>query len=1185
MPFAKSARRTSKWGSSPVSTAAPAANYDTGKLEKQIENARTRAVDAGFQENPDDRNWFEKLTNLPKDQNAFMDTLELLGRPSQAVLNLVDKVPSGDRGVGESLWRGFSGKDRVRGTDLTKDISGGNKYANWALGTGLEIALDPLTYVPGGAIAKGVKTAVAPVTRGFATGYKALETALPAVKRIRTETVAPIAEKAKDALGKTFVPQYQWDRTLTGETDDTLKNLYNRTNNQIQIMNEDAIKNVADSARAAGGVDTGIDVGRIMEAPLRQFEDVKGYEFPDGLTRTTDKKEIMQGISSSRANIKNLNKELKQTEKGYQSSIGELSGGLEKTNAEVRKLFSDIERQSGKDLDAATRQNLRDARKELTRIDSQINNFDAVQSSYLKRFEKDIQDAHVASFDLIKRVKETAPYGIKGVDAKEMPKGVLVRRNVGKGIDEVADELGYKYADDLVQELKFLKDIPQRLDKDTLRSQAMKEYQRVGADNYLEETLNSLIRAKQEVMDSVKQIGNTPKSQTAGRVTEKAFQTLSESPRYVELEEQRKILKNQLDSLKGESKEVKQAKISQIKQVEEEISNLRESIRNPVMIQREIERPARELSQSPEVQRAAQNLIQSNDTVRQWATENGVDVSELEGYMTHILSQEERAARTKRMSIDRGNAGPGQPKKAILNQRKLSGSVEDINERLDRNFFEPNAYFATAIGQKRLIEYANAVKFRRDVLSNPNFAMKYEKGMDIPNNAVVIDINNYKFIKQGIDDLPVTEEIGGQYLVTKGAKEALDRYQRLTTDDGVKGFLKAFDAATGTWKKFTLFSPGYHVRNAIGAVFNNYVGGMNVPDLIKYTKESTEEVNRALRGKESAMYREYREQGLGASSLSGIEFRPYNEPEKAITRTIEERSKDTKGKVIDRLKPQRAFETSRELGDIIDQSNRFALYKWARDKKGMTPEQAANKVREVQFDYSRTTMAEKEIITRMIPFYRWMRNNLPFQIRSFINDPGKYANVNKIRTNAQSAFGIEEENTPDWMKEQFALPVSPTKFLSLGLPAGDLTKVSDPLKLLVDGLTPVIKTPIELSTNYNLFYGKPIEKFRGQEKQFSAFGQDFGIPSKTAYALEQMTGQVGRGFSQYLQKPEDVDQDTKFRLPKLGINSIVKDYDPEASAYFEQLQQLQELQDYLKWIEQQSGEKPRTINEIKKGAR
>lgn len=845
-------------------------SYDTTPIEKQISNANTRIKDAGYKkEDSDQRNWFEKGTNLPQGQNWFFDALELLGRPGGAVKNVVDKSLMKDtEGVGEAAWKGFNGQEKVHGADIAKNLGVENKVGKFALGLGVDIALDPLTYVPGGVLLKGAKGATRLATAPVKLGYKALESASPALKSFRQDSVEPALTSLKDGLGHAFVPQYKWDETLNGGADDTLKNLFNQTNNNIRFQSEESMRNIGDIAKTTG-LQAGDDVGRLME--------------------------------------------------------------------------------------------------------------------------KDLQ-----------------VYG---------------------------------------------------------------------------------------------------------------------------------------------------------------------------------PRPSRQLSNDPKVQQAADNLMKSNDDIRKWATDNGVDVGELQGYMAHILSAEERALRPKKINVDRGTQG-NNPDKKILNARTLQGSAEDVNQQVGRKLFEPNAYFSTAIGQKRLIQYANAVKFRRDVLGNAQFAQPFSKGMQVGKNETVINTNNYQFIKDPLGQLP--DEVGGEYLVTKGVKAALDKYQHAATDEGTKGFLKAYDTLQSLWKRGALFSLGYHARNQAGAMFNNYVGGMNPADLVKYTKDGFQEVTNAVKGKESAMFKEYRQQGLSSSALSKVEFAKFGEePEKAIQRTVENLSKGTTDQITQRLNPKNAFQTSQEIGNYFDQANRFGLYKWARDRN-MSPEDAAKKVREVQFDYTNTTPFESNVVSRVIPFYRWMRNNIPFQVRQAINDPRKYEYLNKARINAQEVVGLNEDNIPDYMKESFAIPITGEngkgKMLGLNLPLGDLAKLSRPGKTLVDSTSVLLKTPAELALNYNSFLRKPIEKFTGQEKKYQIpfTDKEFGVGSKAAYALEQATGQIGRGLSGFLQKPESVDKDTLNRLPSLGISSLSKDFDAEKYAYYKKLDELKKLQDLMLYIQQQEGEKPRTLNEINK---
>lgn len=1062
MPFATKARRK---GFSKAKEEIP---YDVEPVNRSIENARLRIQDAGYDPGDSDtRNAFEKFTNLPQKQNAFFDALELLSRPGQAVLNVLDKGPEQGEdvagAVGRAAWRGFAGRDRVRGSEVVEKMGVTNPIGKAVLGTGLEIVTDPLSLVPVGALAKGVSKVAKPAFKGFAKGYKAIEP--QAVRSIRESTIQPALERGKEALGRAFVPDYKLGEDLYGRADETLLQAKQEAENRMRFMTEESMRKVADTAKLAGGIETGADVGRIMESGLKQFEDVKAYEFPDGVRITQNKQDLLDTVKINQERIKELGKSVGATGQEYQRTIGETADLLAKVDNQIRRQYFSRE-------NAALRQ--------LTK-----------------------------------------------------------RKNQPLNIDELAQS--------------------------------------------------------------------------------KAFEQVSASPKFNYLLKSRDDLKNQLDDLRAQAEKAKSGGISEIGKLTDETTALRESVKNPVIIQQEIQRQVRELSDVPQIRQAAENLIQSNTELRQWVTEQGIPVGELQGYMTHVLAAEERKRRKnlKALPIDRGSFGVGQPNKKVVSQRELMGSTEDINEQMRQRgrlkegetFFEPNAFFATAIGQKRLIEYANATKFRREVLSDPNFAQKYEKGMEIPSNAVVIDTNNYKFLSdEAAKELGLADEIGGEYVTTKSVKQALDRYKKLTTDEGINSFVKAFDTAQSFWKRTTLFSLPYHLRNAMGAMFNNYVGGMNPVSLAKYTGQSYPEVyNAVIKGEESALFREFREQGLGSTSLSGVEFaRRGEDAEKAIERTIKKRSQfdatlggRIKAEFKDLKNPMNAFETSRDFGDFIDQTNRFALYKWSKDK-GLDAAQAAKKVREVQFDYSKTTPFEREIATRAIPFYRWMRNNLPFQIRQFVNDPRKYANINKLRLNATEAVGIEDEDVPDWMKEQFAIPVygegGQAKALGLNLPLADLTKLSSPLQMLLNSITPLAKTPAELAMNRSTFYDRPIQEFAGQERQLSIPSNILGIPipgggkeftsamqpnETLAYLLEQLGGQPTRQLMNLLASPKDEDQAKKFKDPVLGISSVLKDIDPNKSKFFQQRDELQALMDLMDYIEQQTGSRPRGVNDIR----
>jgi hypothetical protein len=1103
-------------------------SYDTSSIDKQIENANTRIDDAGYQKkDTDNRNWFEKSTNLPQGQNWFFDTLEILGRPGGAVKNVVDKnLINNTENIGEAAWKGFSGQEKVSGADIAGDLGVENKVGKFALGLGLDIATDPLTYVPGGVLVKGAKGAGSLAAKPIKAGYNALESVSPALKTLRETRIEPALESGKDALGYMFNPKYKIDETLSGGKSSALDDLAQKTNNSRQFMQEENLLNLGKIARDAGGVDKGVQAGRIVEAPLK-------------------------------VNL-NAEKTVSDLIKGKPLSVNKVEGDLPDIVGKMNQKILES---------PVVKRRIAQKTQQITNIDKRIGEIENHPNPTDRMVE------HLDDYEVAKE-RVTA-------DLANIKKGIHFNPNDTATSFNLINPKSSLYRRALGDTKQFIDDISPRGSFDQIVKPELASNLKPIVTQLLREgtvKIPTVLKGKPEQRELKRLFGD--KLQTVYNKKSTTFKIDQKNPdsMYFNLEGAKPVIP---ESLTDASKPVADNGL-QFNDVQ--FTNRIQNVNVP--------RPSRELSNDPKIQKAAQKLVEKSQSIREFAKQNGIDIPELEGHMTHVWSAEERSRKARVTAVDSGQRNTGNPNKSILNARTLAGSAEDINDRVGRNHTEMNAFFASAIGQKRLIDYIHAVNFRRRVLSDHNFAIPFQKGMNVPKNAEVIDTNNYKFLKDSgdiLDGVGLKDEVGGQYMVTKAAKQLLDRYQSINTDEGTKAFMKMFDTVQSFWKRGALFSLGYHARNQAGAMFNNYVGGINPMDLAKYSKEGFEEVAKAMGGKESTMFNEYRRQGLSSSSLSQVEFAKYGEePEKAIERTVKNVSRDTKGQITQRLNPVNAFQTSQEVGNFFDQANRFALYKWARETKKMSPEEAAKKVREVQFDYSQTTPFESRVVARVLPFYRWMKNNIPFQIRQFVNDPRKYEYLNKARLNAQDVVGLNDENIPDYMKDSFTIPVSGEngkgKMLGLNLPLGDLTKLSRPGKTIVDAVTPLLKTPAELALNYNTFRGKPIQAFEGQEKKYQIpfTDKEFGLPIKDAYALEQATGQIGRGLSGFLQKPESVDQDTLNRLPSLGISSLTKPFDTEKYAYYEKLDQLKQMQDLIRFIEQQTGDKPRTVNEIKK---
>lgn len=127
-------------------------------LSTQKENlaARLGAVGAPV----DDRGLVGKLLNLEQDQGFFMDVLEVIDRPGQAVKGLL--APTEDANAFEGFLQGLAGQTDRSGVEFLTDLGVVNKrqvermggFEKFALNVGVDIITDPLTYLPAGSIKK-----------------------------------------------------------------------------------------------------------------------------------------------------------------------------------------------------------------------------------------------------------------------------------------------------------------------------------------------------------------------------------------------------------------------------------------------------------------------------------------------------------------------------------------------------------------------------------------------------------------------------------------------------------------------------------------------------------------------------------------------------------------------------------------------------------------------------------------------------------------------------------------------------------------------------------------------------------------------------------------------------------------------------------------------------------------------
>ncbi len=184
----------------------------------------------------------------------------------------------------------------------------------------------------------------------------------------------------------------------------------------------------------------------------------------------------------------------------------------------------------------------------------------------------------------------------------------------------------------------------------------------------------------------------------------------------------------------------------------------------------------------------------------------------------------------------------------------------------------------------------------------------------------------------------------------------------------------------------------------------------------------------------------------------------------------------------------------RKVGTAVEDNARIALFIDGL-KKGKSPEDAALHAIKYLFDYGESAPFERDVLRRMIPFYQWLRKNIPLQYESLMENPHKFLKLSKADRYLRDAAPLtdaEKANMPHYV-EKLGMFKTPFKswseknplFWNPNLPFQDINKEFT-LRELVTISAPLIKvfaeiwpTGVEFGTGTAAFSGKQIKKFDG----------------------------------------------------------------------------------------------------------
>lgn len=315
---------------------------------------------------------------------------------------------------------------------------------------------------------------------------------------------------------------------------------------------------------------------------------------------------------------------------------------------------------------------------------------------------------------------------------------------------------------------------------------------------------------------------------------------------------------------------------------------------------------------------------------------------------------------------------------------------------------------------------------------------------------------------------------------------------------------RAFDRATGGFKRVATFTPGFHIRNAIGDTQMAYLSqpGHTLPrNLAQAMKANRANVRlEKMQAKHlGAMVPDTGKtikvagkrmpveqfvalaQKLGVTQSGQISRELVDLAQGAAGHT------HVAGKVgrVARKALGPAERATRGRENVI----RLTTFKHGLDK-GMSPRDAADLSLKTHIDYGDLTDLERRALRRALPFYTFSARAIPFHAEKLLTHPGKFAAYEKLIEEGAKAAGLG----PDWQNnvDQFkqrqigvplkvggrvvlvsaSLPMTTLNELPTGLSPGKYA--DEAMQFFMGMLNPVIKDPVEMWANYSFFFRSPI---------------------------------------------------------------------------------------------------------------
>jgi hypothetical protein len=342
----------------------------------------------------------------------------------------------------------------------------------------------------------------------------------------------------------------------------------------------------------------------------------------------------------------------------------------------------------------------------------------------------------------------------------------------------------------------------------------------------------------------------------------------------------------------------------------------------------------------------------------------------------------------------------------------------------------------------------------------------------------------------------LTTTDGTKYRIPERIAETVDKFMGFAADEGsVKAFNKGLGTLTTIWKSQALATPGFVMRNMYS---NYYLASAHGMGNVQMWKDATR-IAAGMADDAEEIVLKGRKWTVADIKAAIVEHAVTNGGQMSELTPDANGLGDVASFLAGGAKKGYSSKIHLFNGKVED-TGRIAVFLQSLDN-GMLPRDASSMVDKVLYSYDPNdlTSAEKGL-RQIIPFYVWMRRNLPAQVEHLIHDPKVLTIWDKAKDNGDEVTG----NTTNWgempkyMRDMGAIPIplpnGKKMYLNPNFGWQDINKLESvasafggdfaPLTRDTMGMmSPIFKVPAEIAMNTDSFYQAPIEAYEGELKK------------------------------------------------------------------------------------------------------